>query len=155
MVTPGVLHGGRASECGRAPEKAWACYYLFASLCACIYTRWGDCFWSQETKQYVRTPTSLRRVAYSPSLSHLLRAQRVWESRPLKSPSAERHLHWCAGDLVLGAYSRLLASSARPALIKFLVIGAIHGIALRTSASVDCVRLLRTYTRDVSCEWSH
>jgi hypothetical protein len=27
--------------------------------------------------------------------------------------------------------------------------------ALRTSAFIDCVRLHRTYTRDVSCEWSH
>jgi hypothetical protein len=39
-----------------------------------------------------------------------------------------------------GAYSRLLASSARPALIKFLVIDAVRGTT----------RLHRTYTRDVS-----
>jgi hypothetical protein len=32
-------------------------------------------------------------------LSHFLRAQREWESRPPKSPSAEIHLHKCAGDI--------------------------------------------------------
>jgi hypothetical protein len=32
---------------------------------------------------------------------------------------------------------------------------AVRGTALRTSACVDYVRLHRTYTRDVSCEWSH
>jgi hypothetical protein len=37
---------------------------------------------------------------------HLLRAQRVWESRSLKSPSAERHLHGCAGDQVFGERTR-------------------------------------------------
>jgi hypothetical protein len=54
-----------------------------------------------------------------------------------------------------GAYSRLLASSARPTLIKFLVGGVVRGTALPTSAYIDCVRLHRTYTRDFSCEWSH
>jgi hypothetical protein len=43
-------------------------------------------------------------------------------------------------------YWQLLASSARPALIKFLVAGAVRGTALRTSACVDYVRLHRTYT---------
>jgi hypothetical protein len=61
----------------------------------------------------------------------------------------------CGRSGFWGAYSRLLALSARPALIKFLVAGAVRGTALRTSACVDCVRLHRTYTRDVSCEWSH
>jgi hypothetical protein len=40
-------------------------------------------------------------------------------------------------------------------VIKFIVVGAVRGTALHTSACVDCVRLHRTYTRDVSCEWSH
>jgi hypothetical protein len=53
-----------------------------------------------------------------------------------------------------GAYSRLLASSARLALIRFLDVGAVRGAALPPSACIDCVRLHRTYTRDVSCEWS-
>jgi hypothetical protein len=38
-----------------------------------------------------------------PFPSHLMRAQRVWESRPLKSPSAELHLHGCASDQVFGS----------------------------------------------------
>jgi hypothetical protein len=50
----------------------------------------------------------------------------------------------CGQSGFWGAYSRLLASSARPALIKFLVTGAVRGTALRTSACVDCVRLHRT-----------
>jgi hypothetical protein len=61
----------------------------------------------------------------------------------------------CGRSGFWGVYSRLLDSSARPALIKFLVASTDRGIALRTSACVDCVRLYRTYTRDVSCEWSH
>jgi hypothetical protein len=52
------------------------------------------------------TRTILRRVAYSSSSSHLLRAQRVWDSRPMKSPFAERHLHGCAGDQVFGERTR-------------------------------------------------
>jgi hypothetical protein len=55
----------------------------------------------------------------------------------------------------LGAYSRLLALSARPTLIQFFIAGTIRGTARRTSACIDCVLLHRTYTRDVSCEWSH
>jgi hypothetical protein len=55
----------------------------------------------------------------------------------------------------LGAYSRLLASSTRPTLVQFFVVGAVRGTALRISVCIDCVRLHRTYTRDVSCEWSH
>lgn len=37
-----------------------------------------------------------------PVPSHLLRAQREWESRPPKSPAAEIHLHGCAGDQIFG-----------------------------------------------------
>jgi hypothetical protein len=47
-----------------------------------------------------------QRVAYCPSPSHLLRAPRVWESRPPKSPSAERHLHGCAGHQVFEERTR-------------------------------------------------
>jgi hypothetical protein len=61
----------------------------------------------------------------------------------------------CGRSSFWGAYSRLLASSAHPALIKFLVTGAVRGTALRTSACIDCLWLHRTYIRDVSCEWSH
>jgi hypothetical protein len=97
----------------------------------------------------------LRRIALSQSPFHLLRAQREWENRPSKSRSAELHLHdLCGQSGFWGAYSRLLASSAQPALIKFLVVGAVPGIALRTSTCIDCVRLHQT-RRDVSCEWSH
>jgi hypothetical protein len=61
----------------------------------------------------------------------------------------------CGRSSFWGAYSRLLASSARPALIRFLVADAIRGTAPHTSACIDCIRLYQTYTRDVSCEWSH
>jgi hypothetical protein len=66
-----------------------------------IRRRW-DCFLLREN---TRT-NILRRVVYSPSLSHLLRAQIVWESRPPKSPSAEWHLHGCASDQVFGERTR-------------------------------------------------
>jgi hypothetical protein len=59
--------------------------------------RRGDCFWLQ----YARTTRCTQ-----PFPSHLLWAQRVWESRPPKSPSAELHLHGCAGDHVFGERTR-------------------------------------------------
>jgi hypothetical protein len=51
----------------------------------------------------------------------------------------------CGRSGFWGAYSRLLASFARPVLIKFLVADAVRGTTLRTSVCVDCVRLHRTY----------
>jgi hypothetical protein len=44
-----------------------ACVYIY------IWRRWG-CFWLRENTR----KNILRRVAYNPSSSHLLRAQRVW-----------------------------------------------------------------------------
>jgi hypothetical protein len=44
----------------------------------------------------------LTRIASNTFPSHLLRAQREWESRPPKSPTAEIHLHGCAGDQIFG-----------------------------------------------------
>jgi hypothetical protein len=75
-------------------------YCPFASFYARIYT--------EEVRLLLVTShtNSLRRVAHSPFLSHLLRAQRVWESRPPKSPFAELHLHGCAGDQVFGERTR-------------------------------------------------
>jgi hypothetical protein len=61
----------------------------------------------------------------------------------------------CGRSSFWGAYSRLLAPSARPMLIRFFVVGAVCGTALRISACIDYIRLYRTYTRDVSFEWSH
>jgi hypothetical protein len=54
-----------------------------------------------------------------------------------------------------GAYLRLHAPSAWPALIPFFVVGAVRGTALHTSAYIDCIWLYQKYTRDVSCEWIH
>ena len=110
----------------------------------------------------------LTRIANNTFPSHLLRAQREWESRPPKSPTAEIHLHGCAGDQIFGErlrdcsrdlFVQLLrstssrvdacccSSSRRPATVR--------GTAQRTSSCTDFVRLHRTNTRDVSCEWSH
>jgi hypothetical protein len=71
---------------------------------------------------------------------------------PVRRATLER---LCGQSRFWGAYSRLLASFARPVLIKFLVVVAIRGTALHTSACIDNVRLHQTYTRDVSCEWSN
>ena len=75
-------------------------YCLFASFYARIYT--------EEVRLLLVTShtNSLRRVAHSPFLSHLLRAQRAWKSRPSKSPSVERHLYGCAGDHIFGERTR-------------------------------------------------
>jgi hypothetical protein len=49
-------------------------------------------------------------------------------------------LAWvCGRSGFWGAYSRLLASSARPALIKFLVAGVVRGTALHASTSYDYI----------------
>jgi hypothetical protein len=55
-------------------------------------------------EHYTRT-NILRHVAYSPSPSHFFE-HREWVGRPPKSPSAERHLHGCAGDHVFGERTR-------------------------------------------------
>ena len=49
-----------------------------------------------------RDANYLTRIANNTFPSHLLRAQREWESRPPKSPTAEIHLHGCAGDQIFG-----------------------------------------------------
>jgi hypothetical protein len=69
-----------------------------------------------------------------------------------------------------GAYSRLLASFVRPALLRLhpvlrrlpramcaavILPAAVRGTALHTSSCIEFVWLHRTYTRDISCEWSH
>jgi hypothetical protein len=121
-----------------------------------IRRRWS-CFWLRHHSTYsLCTEQSQTRCTQS-FPSQLLRAQRVWESRPPKSPSPSAEiLAWVCGQSGFwGVYSWLLTSSARPALIKFLVAGAVRATSRCTSACVDCVRLHRTYTRDVSCEWSH
>jgi hypothetical protein len=48
---------------------------------------------------------SLKHIVFSPFPSHLLRAQREWESRPPKSSSADLHLTGCAGDQVFGEHT--------------------------------------------------
>jgi hypothetical protein len=58
----------------------------------------------------------------------------------------------CVQSGFWGAYSRLLASSARLALIMFFVVDVVRETALHTHACIDFVRLHRTYTRDVSCD---
>jgi hypothetical protein len=94
----------------------------------------------------------LTRIANNTFPSHLLRAQREWESRPPKSPTAEIHLHGCADDQIFGERLRD-CSRDRPQL--FFFPATVRGTALRTSSCTDFVRLHRTNTRDVSCEWSH
>jgi hypothetical protein len=74
-------------------------YYLFPSLCACANTVEVDAL-------LVTHEQSLKRIAFNLFSSHLLRAQREWESRPSKLPSAELHLHECAGDQVFGEHTR-------------------------------------------------
>jgi hypothetical protein len=66
-----------------------------------IRRRWGS-YWSWQHSTHVQSQTHCTQ----PFSSHLLRAQRVWESRPPKSPFAERHLHGCAGDHVFGERTR-------------------------------------------------
>jgi hypothetical protein len=59
----------------------------------------------------------------------------------------------CGQSCFWGAYSRLLALSARPALIGFIVVSVVRGTAMCIPSYIDFVRLHRTYTRDVSYEW--
>jgi hypothetical protein len=68
------------------------------STCVHIRRR-GGCFWLQHSE-----PSQTR--CTQPFSSHLLRAQRVWESRPPKSPSVELHLHGYADNQVFGERTR-------------------------------------------------
>jgi hypothetical protein len=61
----------------------------------------------------------------SPSPSHLLRAQRVGEQASEIAVRGETLARVCGRSGFWGAYSRLLASSARPTLIKLLIAGAV------------------------------
>jgi hypothetical protein len=68
---------------------------------ACVYIYGGD-----DVVSGYSTVNSLRRVAHNHSHPTFLRAQRVWESRPPKSLSAELNLHGCVGDQVFGERTR-------------------------------------------------
>jgi hypothetical protein len=92
----------------------------------------------------------LRRVAYNPSPSHLLRAQTVWESRPPKSMSTERHLYGCGGDQVFGERTRdcslrllvqRLSSSSSPTPFEGL-----YCVHLHASTAYDYIK----YTHEMS-----
>jgi hypothetical protein len=79
-----------------------------------------------------------------PFPSHLLWAQRVWESRPSKSPSTELHLHGCASDHVFGERTR--DCSLRPLDQRWssssssaMFVG-LHCIHLRTLTAYDYIK---------------
>jgi hypothetical protein len=93
------------------------------------------------TEQYTRT-NILRRVA-SAHPRPTFCEHREWESRPPKSPSAERHLHGCAGDQVFGERTRdcsprpldqHLSSSSSPAPFEGL-----HCVHLPVSTAYDYI----------------
>jgi hypothetical protein len=117
------------------------CYYPLASLCTCISTRKEDYFWSRQ--QYERTHDILRHVSYNPSPFHLLRAQTVWDSRPPKSSSTERHLHGCAGNQVFGERTR--DCSFRPLVQRWSSSSSLapfeglHCVHLSTSIAYDYI----------------
>jgi hypothetical protein len=76
---------------------------------------------------------------------YLLRAQRVWESRPPKSPSAERHLHGYARDHVFGS---VLATA------RFVCSTSADQVPCRRRRSRDCtayicMHRLRTTTSNI------
>jgi hypothetical protein len=125
------------------------CYCPLASLCACIYTE--EVRLLLVTRQHTYKHSQTRTTHPRPTLCEHRECKRAGlrNCRPQSDTCRV-----CGRSGFWGAYSRLLSSSARPTLIKFLTAGTVRGTALRTSACVDCVRLHRTYTRDISCEWS-
>jgi hypothetical protein len=71
----------------------------------------------------------------------------------------------CAGDIrflgsvfatgcLIRSTQRLLCLS-RTTRAAVLITATVRGTARRTSSCIDLVQLHRTYTRVVSCEWSH
>jgi hypothetical protein len=124
-------------------------YYLFASLCACTYT--------EEVRLLLVTSrtNSLRCVAHNHSHPTFCEHRECGRAG-LQNRHPQSYTSRVCGRLGFwGAYLRLVASSAWPTLIRFLVVGAVRGTTLHTCAYIDCVWLHRTYTRDISCEWSH
>jgi hypothetical protein len=114
---------------------------------------------------------SLTQIANNTSLSHLLLTLRERERWPPKSSSAEIHLHGCVGDQIFGERIRdcsldpfdlallrlhpVLRRLPRATCVVVLLLATVRGTAWRTSSCIDLVRLHRTYTQDISCEWSH
>jgi hypothetical protein len=113
-------------------------------------------------------------------LSHALQTARprpiFYEHResrrePPKSPSADIHLYGCASDQIFGEHIRdsscdpfdppllllhpVLRRLPRATRAIVFVSATIQGIVRCTSSCIEFVWLHRTYTRDVSCEWSH
>jgi hypothetical protein len=91
------------------------------------------------------TRTILRCVAFSPSLSHLLRAQRVWESRP---PNRRPQRDTCMGVQAI----RFLGSKLATA--RFIRSTSADQVPRRWCRSWDytayiCLRRLRTTTSNI------
>jgi hypothetical protein len=126
-------------------------YCLFPSLCVCTNT--------EETEQVQLLLVTHEHLSDALHSTHLVppsaSTERVGEQASEIAVHRATLARVCGRSGFWGAYSRLLASSARPMLIQFFVVGVVRVTALRTSVCIDCVRLHRTYTRDVSYEWSH
>jgi hypothetical protein len=125
-------------------------YCPLASLWVYIYEE-GRLLLVKRAQMYNSQTRCVQSIPVPPSAS----IESVGEQASKIAVRRETLARVCGRSGFWGAYSWLLASSARLALIKFLVAGAVRGTALCTSACIDCVRLHWTYTRDVSCEWSH
>jgi hypothetical protein len=71
---------------------------------ACVYIRGGEAASGHDnsTREHTTFSDVLRTTYPCPTICE----HRLWESRPPKSPSAERHLHECAGDKVFGEHTR-------------------------------------------------
>jgi hypothetical protein len=75
----------------------------------------------------------------------------VWESRPLKSPSAELNLHECAGDQVFGEHtcdcSLRLPDQRRSSSSSLVPFEGLHCVHLAASTTYDYIE----HTHEMSC----
>jgi hypothetical protein len=122
-------------------------YYSFHSLCACTNTEE-----TEEVQLLLVTREHLSDALHSAHPHPTFCEHR--ESGEQASEIAVRRatLAWvCGRSGFWGVYSRLLAPFARPTLIRFFVVGAVRGTALRTYACIGgskyCLVIVDDYSR--------
>jgi hypothetical protein len=123
-----------------------------ASIYACIYIRGGGEAASCHERTHVRFLDALRTAHPRPTFCEHRECGKVGlrNHRPQRyTCTGVRAIRFLGSVLATARFIRSTSTDQAPHR------RAVRGTALCTSVCVDCVRLHRTYTRDVSCEWSH
>jgi hypothetical protein len=108
------------------------------SLCVCVYGGGEAASGDDSTYEHQTVSDALHTtIPVPPSVSTESVGEQAFEISVHRATLARV----CKRSCFWGAYSRLLAPSARPTLIQFFIVGDVRGTALHTSAYIDCIRL--------------